>query len=38
MKAYKIVYPAAGDVNAAVAMTVEEMAELFNNNWVNVTL
>ncbi|MGB9813228.1 MAG: YbaK/EbsC family protein [Thermovenabulum sp.] len=37
LKNYEIVYPAAGDINAAVAMTVKELSELTGNRWVNVS-
>jgi len=36
LKAYETVYPAAGDVNAAVALDVEELADLTKGQWIDV--
>jgi len=37
LSAYDTVYPAAGDVNAAAALTVDDLAELTGARWVDVT-
>lgn len=37
LKAYDIVYPAAGEINAAVKLTVKELAELTGGNWVDIS-
>jgi len=37
LKNYKIVYPAAGDVNAAVAVKVDDMDKIVKGEWVDVS-
>lgn len=37
LKAYNIVYPAAGDTNAAVKLSVQELAELTGGKWVDIS-
>ena len=37
LKAYDIVYPAAGEINAAVKLTVKELAELTGGKWVDIS-
>ena len=37
LKAYEIVYPAAGDVNAAVKISVEGFSQLLNHQWVDIS-
>ena len=37
LKAYDIVYPAAGEINAAVKLTVKEIVELTGGKWVDIS-
>ncbi|MGF7400215.1 YbaK/EbsC family protein [Thermoanaerobacterium thermosaccharolyticum] len=37
LKNYKIVYPAAGDINAAVAIKVDDMDKIVKGEWVDVS-
>ncbi len=37
LKNYKIVYPAAGDINAAVAVKVDDMDKIVKGEWVDVS-
>ena len=37
LKAYETIYPAAGDVNAAVAISVDKLAKLTKGHWINVS-
>ena len=37
LKAYDIVYPAAGEIKAAVKLTVKELAELTGGKWVDIS-
>ncbi|WKV09733.1 YbaK/EbsC family protein [Thermoanaerobacterium sp. CMT5567-10] len=37
LKNYKIVYPAAGDVNAAVAVKVDDLDKIVKGEWIDVS-
>ena len=37
LKSYEIVYPAAGDVDAAVKLTVSQLTQITGDHWVDVT-
>lgn len=37
LKDYDVIYPAAGEVNAAVKVTVEELSKLTGNRWIDVS-
>ncbi|MDK2805272.1 MAG: hypothetical protein PWR08_1011 [Thermoanaerobacterium sp.] len=37
LKNYKVVYPAAGDVNAAVAVKVDDLDKIVKGEWIDVS-
>lgn len=37
LNAYETVYPAAGDINAAVKLTVKELEELTGDRWIDIS-
>lgn len=37
LKAYDIVYPAAGEANAAVKISVQKLAELTGGKWIDIS-
>lgn len=37
LKEYEVIYPAAGEPNAAVKISVEELSKLTGNRWIDVS-